>query len=554
MKVFVNLIIMMLAATAGLAIGFLWHGRNASTASAETPTTGSVAMVSRTSRFSTRNRPATMSFPDSPLATQLARDLSMSSGVTRWLLWMEAVEKASLADFPRLAQLAAGDSTRIRLLAAKWVELNPQHLFEYIMATTKGGRAASVTELTSVLMEEWPKRDLEGAIAAANGTNDLGLRRQWRMQMATAVFDKDVERGLRLFSEWNIENYSPRMNAVAKWAASNPQHAAAFTLANPAGYASQSVMETVGKEWAKIDPAAALAYATSQRGDLATRLATTTLKEWAGRDLQAAAQWLSNADTVTRERLSAPFIEAWAKTDANAAFAWCESNLAGTAQERAVTGVFKGAAAKNVTGAAEGVLAMEPSAARTAAAVAVAEKWFPSYGSDKSVAPETLAWISKLDVASARKVLENLQWRWSDSDPKAMAAFLATLSSEQIPENGYSTLARSMARKNPVEAIQWASQLPSDHSLSAATDAFQEWQRSQPDVARKWVTDLPASDSRRPMLFHTAISTLAHSPDAIEQLATLNLTDRAAAQGIIQNMASLQEERRARLLTALKQP
>src|SRR5262245_50046751 len=125
MKVFANFMLIILAAAAGLAIGFLWHGRNTSTASVETPTTGSVAAVSRASRFPTRNRAATMSFPDSPLATQLARDLSMSSGVTRWLLWMEAVEKASLADFPRLAQLAAGDSTRIRLLAAKWVELNP---------------------------------------------------------------------------------------------------------------------------------------------------------------------------------------------------------------------------------------------------------------------------------------------------------------------------------------------------------------------------------------------------------------------------------------------
>src|SRR5262245_61798892 len=143
MKVIVNLVIIILAAAAGLVSGFVWHGRNASTGSPEMPTTGSVAAVSRTSKFSARNRPATMTFPDSPLATQLARDLSMSSGVTRWLLWMEAVEKASLVDLPRLAQLAAGDSTQMRLLAARWVEMNPQHLFEYIMSTAKGGRPSS---------------------------------------------------------------------------------------------------------------------------------------------------------------------------------------------------------------------------------------------------------------------------------------------------------------------------------------------------------------------------------------------------------------------------
>jgi hypothetical protein len=551
MKILLNVLIIALGAAAGLGFGYAWRGKGMHSVSPQVTTTAATHSASSASKFSGRKRVSTEPASDSPLATKLARDLSMSSSVTRWLLWMEALEKATPPDFPSLARLASGNSIAMRLVAAKWAEANPRQMFDHIVSLSKGGDSAAMRELASVLMDEWPKRDLEGAIAALNSTNSFTLR-GWRDQLASKVVDQDPERGLKLFSQWSIQNYAPNMKSVAKWAAENPQHAAEVALANPAGYASQVAMETIAKEWAKTDPATALSFAAAQRGELSSILAKTTLKEWASRDLENAAKWLGATAPATRERMSAPFVEAWAKSDANAALAWCEENLSGSSQSQAVAGVFKGMAAKNASGAADLVLTMNPSASRAAAAVAVAEKWFPSFSSDKPVAQETLAWLEKLDGESARKVIERMQWSWAENDPKSMAAFLAKLNSEQIPANSYSSLARSMARKNPLEAIEWTSQLPAQQRLTAATDAFTEWQRSQPEAAQKWVMDLPASDSRRETLFQTAISMLAHFPDATDQLALLSANDRVAAQKIIQNMPSLQDERRAKLLQALK--
>src|SRR5256714_8212906 len=71
---------------------------------------------------------------DSPLATQLERDLAKSDGVTRWLYWMEALETAAASDFPRLARLAQGNGTATRFVAARWVEVAPRHLFDTMMA------------------------------------------------------------------------------------------------------------------------------------------------------------------------------------------------------------------------------------------------------------------------------------------------------------------------------------------------------------------------------------------------------------------------------------
>ena len=78
---------------------------------------------------------------DSPLATRLEKDLALSSGVTRWLYWLEALEKAAPSDFPRLDRLARGNPAVLRLVAERWAEFAPRHLFDTLVAASKGWRA-----------------------------------------------------------------------------------------------------------------------------------------------------------------------------------------------------------------------------------------------------------------------------------------------------------------------------------------------------------------------------------------------------------------------------
>ena len=553
MKIFVNCVIIVAAAGIGLAAGFAWRGNQervspatgVSTATAPSPELAAAKLI-RTSD----QRAAVPGTDDSPLATKLERDLSMSSGVTRWLYWLETVEKAAPADFPRLARLAQGNSTLLRLIAARWVELDPRHLFDTIVASSKtGGRLPS--ELESVLFAEWPKRDPDAVIAALSEAGEFGGRSNWRMLVASRFFEHDVERGLRLMSEWHIGNYGPRMTGVAKWAAADPRHAAEFTLANPAGFASRLTMETIGKEWAKTDPRGALEFAVSTRGELGSTLATAVLKDWAGRNLDESAEWLGTADDWTRTRLSPAFVEAWAKQDATSALAWCEENLTGTSLAQAVGGVLKGAAAKDLAGAAGIVANMHPSPARSEAAVAVAKKWFPDHSSDKPVASELLAWLAKLDGDSRKRVVEENYWRWSETDPGSMAAFLTSANSEDVPNHAYSSLARSLARKDPPQALEWAGGLPAGRALSAGGEVFSEWRRSQPESAMSWLNGLPANDARRQPFFQSAVRSLAHEPHGADQLAAMSAADRAAARSVIETMR-LPDDRRATLLEALK--
>ncbi len=341
------------------------------------------------------------------------------------------------------------------------------------------------------------------------------------------------------------------MNGVAKWAAADPRHAAEFALANPANYVSELTMETIGKEWAKTDPIRALEFAANNPGELGSILATTALKQWAGKNLQGAADWLATADTTTRNRLSPSFVEAWAKQDANNALTWCESNLSGSSLAQAVGGVLRGAAEKDVVAAAKLVAELNPSRARAEAAAAVAKKWFPDgLGSNKPANPAAVTWLATLDAESARRAVDDIVWSWATSDPGSMAAFLAS-SSDLFSEHAYDILAREMARKNPMEAIEWASHLPEDRGLSAGAEAFSEWRRSQPEPAKKWFNDLPAADSRRQPYFQGAVRSLAWDPQGAEQLAAMTGSERATARSTIEAM-KLPEDQRTRLLEMLK--
>jgi hypothetical protein len=548
MKIVVRAFLVFVSASLGLAFGIIW---NAGLSSRSKTTLISTSETGQRNQTKVAPKAARQRPDDSALATRLEHDLSVSSGVRKWLCWMAALEKAQPADFPRLAKLAHGNPTIWHAVVNHWIQIAPRNLFDRLAHDSQLGDGLPVSELGRTLFDQWPKSDPEGAIAALDQAAEVGLRDAWRAQVASAIVEKDAERGLRLMSQWHIENYGPRMTAVDAWAAANPQHAAEFVLANPAGFASQEAMDSVGRAWAKIDPAAALAFAGSQSGALITQLASTVLKQWAEQNLPDAADWLAATDEHTRAQLSPAFVETWAKQDAAAALYWCEGNLQGPQLTRAVGGVIKGAAEKDVSGAAAMVAGMQPGPVRTEAAGVVAQNWFPRSFSSESVKPEALSWLSSLDPESIRGTLSRISWSWAESDPRSLATFLASAGNNEVPSYADSTLAREWARTSPTDALAWAASLPQPRGLSAGGDAFSVWHQSQPEAAMAWLDGLPADDPRQQPFFESMVRSLAYGPQAAEHFASMSDADRATAQAVIAKM-SLPDDQRAKLMESLK--
>lgn len=501
MKIIFNSLLMIVAAALGLAVGFALRAKPRPSYSLVPATSEARKTVFQKSNSRTTSVALA---DDSPLATKLERDLSMSAGVTRWLYWLDAMEKATPQDFPRLARLAQSNPAALRLVAARWVEVAPQHMFETLTGASRNRAGLPVNPLMDVLFDEWTKRDPDTVIAALSASHEFDGSGNWRRFVVSRTFNNDVERGLLLMAQWQIYNFGPDTRPVSKWAAADPLHAAEFTLANPIGYGSRTTIEAVGKEWAKIDPVAALEFAMSKPGDLRSALAASVVKEWAGLNFNQAADWLAAADASTRNHLGSAFVETWAKQDTVGALEWCAMNLSGSTLAAAVGSVLKGAAQKDMAGARDVVLAMNPSPARAEAAAAVAPNCFPSSLTEKPVPPESTAWLRSLDDVSLKRALDEVYWRWIHADSRSLGEFLKSCGNAQLPSRFYDNLAPILARKNPLEALEWAAQLTPDRALSASSEAFAEWRRAQPESATKWASQLPSSDPRRARLLNVA--------------------------------------------------
>jgi hypothetical protein len=560
---FARLAMLLVAAGLGMGAGWLWRHRIAREAlrSAREQTIGASPDAKR--GHVNVQAAAFHKFDDSPLASQLERDLARSSGVTRWLCWLAALEKATPSDFPRLAKLAQNNPAALKFVAARWAVLAPRHMFESLIAAAQGHGDLPLQSLAHVLFSEWPKRDQEGAIAALSQPGVVGMQWAWQMDAATAVINSDVERGLRLFSEWHIENYMPFADdrgPVPKWAAADPRHAAEYALQYPSAYLSEGVIKVIGEEWAKTDPRDALEFSAGRRGQLGTLLGSAAMTAWAEADLNAAADWLADAADPTLNRLSPGLAQAWAKKDPASALAWCNENLQGSPLSRAVAAIVEGAGPSQVTMTAALIADMAPSPARTEGALAVAQQWFPSLGGMAgpsgavTVGGETTDWLASLDPVSLERVLDKESWGWATSDPRSMADFLLSRTNEVAGSWPDTCLARQLARQNPTAALDWAGQLSGARGLAAGAEAFAAWRISQPDAASLWLGNLPPEDPRRQPFFQSAIRQLAYAPQAPEQLAALTSDERALARPVIENMTSLPADRRGRLLASLAGP
>lgn len=482
------------------------------------------------------------------LVAKFEADLARSSGVTRLLRWIEAVDQAGPADFPSLFAMAGDKQELVQLIATRWAEKDPRGFFAELFRLGKQGRY--LWEAGNVLFAAWAQTDMDGMLAAVDELDNSSSMSQWHQQAVNQVFPKDPEKGLSLMSRWHIENYIPFSNndGIAAWAAKNPQHAAEVALTNPAGAATRSVMEIVGREWAKTDPAAALAFAQSNKNQFSALMADTAFSQWSDQNLKQAADWLANASPSTRDELSGKFVQSWAKSDLVGAFQWAQANLSGPTLTHAIGSAMQAAADKDVVAAADIVQSMDPSTARAEAAASVARKWFPDSFSGKKPPDEAVQWLDELDPDSTQRAVSEVSWQWAEGDPQGMAAFLKNSTSDQIPSWVYSNVARNLARNDPAAAMDWSNSLPSRYSNDVGTQAFTEWRNSQPQAASEWLAHLPADDPRRTTFLQNAISDWATDPNKAEQLARFAAINPSAAEQMVKALPIAEDRRAAALL------
>jgi hypothetical protein len=459
---------------------------------------------------------------------------------------------------PGLIRVAGNDSAAVRMLAARWAELDPHHMFTrlYIDALLREGDPQALPEryiLTQVLFEHWIKVDLSGAIKALNDVPDFSGRESLRMQTANSIMKTDVEQGLQVMKDWNIRNYIPDMKKVAEWAARDPQRAAESVLKLGNDYAANEALKQVGKAWGDSDPKGGLRFAATLLPGARATLGGEIIKRWAEKNVVSAAAFAAEqSDAPFRAALAQGLAGTWGKTDPAAALAWSEQNLRGAARTETIAGLIKAAAEKNLTTASELVSNMEPGAAQNRACASIFETWFNKGKGERDAAFE---WLGSLPDSAARKAaLERVQWDWMWRDPEGVRDFIAGSHGDLASDSMVHQVARNQAARNPEAAMRWAASLPAERAADARNAVFESWVSVRPEGAGDYARKLPAGAERDQAIRTVSQTLIFQAPQqAVEWYRSLPAADQKLVREIFDH-STIGDAQRQKLNDALAKP
>jgi hypothetical protein len=488
----------------------------------------------------------------------LARIVRTETGSKRWLVVLAQAEKASAEKMPSLIRSVGNDSAMIRMLAARWAELDPEHMFASLYADLlqpdgAPGTLPSRWILTDVLFEEWVKKDISKVIKALNGVPNFSGRDNLRMTVVSRVLKADIEKGLLAMKEWNIRHYVPDMKGVTEWAKRDPRHAAEV-VANLGGeYAAREAMKYVGRAWAESDPETGLRYAMTVNGNSRSALASEIIGTWAQRDLTAAAKFATEQeDPALRASVAQGLVTTWAKTDAAGALAWSQQNLRGAARTEAIGSLIKTAAEKDIEAAGDLVAGMEPGAAQNGACASIFETWF-NKGKDQRDA--ALAWLAQLpDPQAQHAALEKVQWNWSWNDPSGVRDFISGPYGHLASDSLIHQVARNQTAKNPEAAMEWAAGLAPEKVANARRAVLDNWLQVRPEGAAAYVLKLPAGKERSTAIMSISQNFMFASTgleQALEWFRKLPAADHETAIEAIKSV-QIDPERKEKMVEALK--
>jgi hypothetical protein len=383
-------------------------------------------------------------------------------------------------------------------LYRRWVELEPAAALAHALAGPEGAT------LASYVIADWARRDLEGAVQAAEAL-DGQLRQRLFFTIRDARTDLGAERlaaiGRRLGVGQRVAadavDRSDARAALRSRAEQDPAGAILTALGDPA--LTGTAVE-LARSWAREDPQGALAALAALRNEAgASRLdlvLTQVVDAWAGTDASAALDWLgTQASEPLRQRATRSVLMRIARTDPLEAL-----RLAGRAGPDGTPLLPDGR---------DAVLQSWAQEAPEAAA-----------GAFGSLPPELRTDRTAQQIAAAL----------ARQDPERAVDWAAGLGS--LGDQALAGVVSSVATTDPLEAARLARSIGSgDARFQASMPLLFRLGRSDPEAALAFVAEEPDPENRRRLFGSVAALLPTESPGAlVERFRALpRAADRDAA-------------------------
>lgn len=448
---------------------------------------------------------------------------------------LEELRAAAPADRLRLVLrwLPAADAAQVAALAGEW-------------CTEDSGSGDAVWQ---VLVARWVELDAEAAIAysrkislrlsrmGANYTTPL-----WFAYRALGKLDPDLafrflaeEPPGRARSLAEQVKLSAGAEKVRQWALSIPgrpdldplrqgeEAVVSLDMSDPAKAAAALTPEMMkyqmvplATEWAKKDPAAALAWAKGLESDAYRAKALSAIAATlAATDPGKALELIKSLPpSATRTTAEASYLAALAKTDPQAATAYATGNLSGLAKLRGLAAVAGAQAATDPAGALkllrdQGVGDFS-SLARTL--VTSDGRTRISYGQDglkplldtfKTVAAKDPAGVMQLlaDTGSLVKMGNQRYYAGEETDNSNNDGYLGR------------SIFKEWAAKDAAAATKWAAAQPDGEAMrELIKSAAEPWFAKNPGELRAFAAALPAGEGKDNFVQATAVLMSAEDP------------------------------------------
>lgn len=264
----------------------------------------------------------------------------------------------------------------------------------------------------------------------------------------------------------------------------------------PDGSARDSALKGLVTGWLKIDPKAALDFASKFPSEYASFLKSTltNVAVFNGQPALAAEYINKIQDAAVRNEAIVSIASVWAAgphKDPVAALDWISQVATDATYAKAVSNIFLQLAKNDPKGASSLIDKVADGKARTQAISSVASSWGKT---DPSAA---VGWANALPASDTSPALNAIVSTWSKSDPASALAYVQNSSDPTIFLNSAPALAQAEAQLDAPKALAFAQSLPDGSPKNQAINNVLV-SLAKTDFTSAWgyATNLAADESR----------------------------------------------------------
>ena len=268
-----------------------------------------------------------------------------------------------------------------------------------------------------------------------------------------------------------------RPTVLQGWASTDPVNAAKYYTENPAQFAMMNMMggrggpggmgaqgpgEIIAGEWAKQDPAAAMAWASSLKTNSSAAM-TSVISQVAKTDPAKAAEMVGSMAADAQKGAYETIAKQWGAKDFSAAQAWA-NGLPEDQRGAALSAAIAGLAQSSPELAAAEIGKMTDADAIRDAVPTVAKNYA------RSDVRGSMDWLNSLDNDDAKRdAMREVMPIWSSADSSAAMDFIKAQTSPEVKDRAAETYVWSNRNSPPAELAEVAGMITDEGDRNRAT-------------------------------------------------------------------------------------